>query len=85
MVEIKLEINGMMCDNCVRHVNEAIKEIPGVKSVNADRENKCATVTAKDGTDVEAIKRAVAEAGYEAGAAEVKAIEKKGLFSRLKK
>lgn len=41
----KVLINGMSCMNCVRHVKEALEEIPGMESVKVDLATKSATIT----------------------------------------
>lgn len=60
--EIKVE--GMMCENCVKHVTKALEGIDGVEKANVSLENKNAIIeTSKDISDDE-IKKAVDEAGY---------------------
>ena len=58
----KVIVEGMMCQNCVKHVSKALNGLPGVTAV-VDLDSKTATVTG-DVSD-EAIRAAVAEAGYE--------------------
>ena len=58
----KVIVEGMMCQNCVKHVSKALNGLPGV-TAEVDLESKTATVTG-DVSD-EAIRAAVAEAGYE--------------------
>ena len=60
-MEKKIVIEGMMCQHCVAHVTEALTKLDGVTAV-VDLETKTATVTG-DATD-EALKQAVANAGY---------------------
>ena len=60
-MEKKIVIEGMMCQHCVAHVTEALTKLDGVTAV-VDLESKTATVTG-DATD-EALKQAVANAGY---------------------
>ncbi|MEA4953945.1 MAG: heavy metal translocating P-type ATPase [Pseudoflavonifractor sp.] len=60
-MEKKLTIEGMMCQHCVAHVTEALTKLDGV-TATVDLETKTATVTG-DATD-EALKQAVANAGY---------------------
>ena len=40
-----IAIEGMTCDNCVKTLTKAIKQVNGVKDVQVDRENARATVT----------------------------------------
>lgn len=61
----KLLIEGMSCSHCVKHVEEALKEVSGVKSVKVDLEGKNALVELAHEVDDEKLKAAVADAGYE--------------------
>ncbi|MBI2944039.1 MAG: heavy-metal-associated domain-containing protein [Candidatus Wallbacteria bacterium] len=60
-----LAVRGMTCQNCVRHVTEALTEVPGVQSVKVDLAAGTATVEHTTATR-EALVAAVEEAGYEA-------------------
>jgi copper ion binding protein len=60
-----LNIEGMSCEHCVKHVTDALKEVNGVKSAKVSLKNKKAVVDHKDGVTLESMKAAVAEAGYE--------------------
>ncbi|NDF67572.1 MAG: copper-binding protein [Actinobacteria bacterium] len=64
MVNIDLKISGMTCQNCVRHVKEAISEVSGVKSVEVSLENASAKISSDFDLDRGALKSAVHEAGY---------------------
>lgn len=61
----ELMIEGMMCQNCVKHVTHALEGIPGVTDVQVSLENKKATVNVPESVTDEALKAAVTEAGYE--------------------
>ncbi len=63
-MNMTLQIEGMMCMHCVKHVTDALKAVPGVKKVEVSLEDKCAHVEASEGCEVEALKAAVAEEGY---------------------
>ena len=56
-----VKIEGMMCQNCVKHVKKALEPLDA--AVEVSLENKCATIDAN--VDDAAIKAAVTEAGYE--------------------
>jgi copper chaperone len=58
-------VEGMTCGNCVRHVEEALKEIKGVKSAKADLKDKKAVVELAHDVSDEDIKNAIVDAGYE--------------------
>ncbi len=63
-----IEVNGMMCENCERHVKEALEAIDGVTAAEADRGKKCAVVTLNKEVNENALKSAVENVGYEVGA-----------------
>ncbi|MFQ9480823.1 MAG: metal-sensing transcriptional repressor [Oscillospiraceae bacterium] len=44
-MEKKIQIEGMMCQHCVAHVEKALTALGGVSAAQADLEGKCATVT----------------------------------------
>ncbi len=61
-----LTIEGMMCNHCVAHVTEALKGVPGVEKADVKLKGKrgSAEVTCSDEVSEEALKKAVADAGY---------------------
>ena len=62
----------MTCQNCARHVTEAIQSVPGVRSASVSLEGGRAAVrwTSDASQNIPAVIRAVAAAGYEARPAE---------------
>jgi copper chaperone CopZ len=60
-----LAIGGMSCNNCVRHVGDALKAVPGVSAVEVSLPDRRATVTHGDVAPAVLI-AAVESAGYEA-------------------
>lgn len=58
-------IEGMMCQNCVKHVFNALSKVEGVDSVEVDLDGKKAEVVLKDEVSDDVLKEAVTEAGYE--------------------
>ena len=65
-------ITGMNCNNCARHVTEAIQSVPGITSAVVRLEEGRATVRWQPGAaaQLENVVRAVKEAGYEAAPVE---------------
>jgi copper chaperone CopZ len=64
-MNILLKIDGMTCQNCARHVREALHKVAGVESAEVDLGNGTALVQAS-GTDMHAaaLVHAIEEAGY---------------------
>lgn len=63
-----IDIFGMTCMHCHKRVSDAISKVSGVTSVEVSLENSSATVEFEEGvTNLDAIKQAVVDAGYEVG------------------
>src|SRR5688572_18717290 len=64
----ELRVEGMTCNNCARHVTEAIQSVPGVQSVLVNLQSQRASVRWKrdSTTDAGALIATIAAAGYEA-------------------
>ena len=60
-----LYVEGMVCNNCVSHVTEALLEIDGVAGADVVLEPKTATETLEKEIADEVLKAAVVEAGYD--------------------
>ena len=72
-IDLIMNIDGMMCENCEKHVREALEKIDGVeKAVAVHSEGKC-YVTLSHSLDVSLLKAAVEAEDYE-----VLSIENKG-------
>ena len=57
-------VQGMTCSHCVSSVREEVSEIAGIHAVDVDLASGRLTVSGAGVSD-EAVKAAVAEAGYE--------------------
>lgn len=60
-----VNIEGMMCAHCVKHVQDALSAVPGVEEVTVSLEAKNATVAAGADVKDEMLTAAVTGAGYE--------------------
>lgn len=65
MEEIKLEIEGMMCEHCVKHVTEALKRNKDVDFVKVDLKNKQALIKGSK-LNVASLIKSVTDIGYKA-------------------
>jgi copper chaperone CopZ len=62
-----LEIEGMTCGSCVRHVGTALRTLPGVTEVSVDLRERSATVRHDPGaTPVQSLVEALRDEGYPA-------------------
>lgn len=63
IMQTVIKVNGMMCTHCKARVEGICKEAPGVTDAVVDLAAK--TVTVSGNTDIEALKKAINDAGYE--------------------
>lgn len=64
-MEIKLNVEGMMCSGCENRVQNSLKTIEGVTDVLASHTNKTVTVTTNGNVDKAVLKEAIEDLGYE--------------------
>ena len=63
-MEKTIVIEGMMCQNCVKHVQKAIDSVKGV-SGTVHLDSNSATLTYQDQSVISLVKEAIKEAGYQ--------------------
>ncbi|MBP2015076.1 heavy metal translocating P-type ATPase [Anaerococcus degeneri] len=68
MNEVKkmiVNVDGMSCNNCAKHVKNALEELDGVNEVVVNLDNKNAELSYQGDIDEKLIRDAINEAGYE--------------------
>ena len=83
MIETRIGIDGMACEMCEAHINEAIRRAFKVKSAKADRKRKLCTVVSEEPLDELRLRETIAQTGYELTGISSGPYEKKGLFGGL--
>ena len=63
----EIKVSGMMCQHCVAHVTKALQGVEGVTEAAVSLENNNAVVTLAQDVADDVLKKAVTDAGYEAG------------------
>ena len=63
---LALRVEGMTCDSCARHVEQALAKVPGVKGVEVSYPEGRAQVSPPSGLDPRALITAVKASGYAA-------------------
>ena len=58
-------VEGMGCQNCVRHVKEALEALDGVSGADVSLEKNTAVINLSKDVADEVIKSAIDEAGYD--------------------
>ena len=64
-LKTELKINGMMCQNCVKHVYKALSKMEGVTGVEVSLENNNAIVTSDKEISMDDFASVIDDAGYE--------------------
>ena len=81
MLKITARVDGMQCGMCEAHVNDAIRRAFPVKKVTSSRAKKQTVILSEGDIADEALRKTIAESGYDPGAISREPYEKKGLFS----
>lgn len=63
-MEIKVKIDGMMCEHCEKHMSDALLKIDGVTSAICSHKNKEAIINTTKDISKETLKKVIEEAGY---------------------
>jgi len=58
-------VEGMTCGHCVASVTEEVSALPGVTDVDVELASGAVTVTSEHDLDIETVRAAVTEAGFE--------------------
>ena len=80
MIRTTVSVSGMACGMCEAHINDAIRTAFPVRKVTSSRSKGETVILSEESLDHEAIKRAIAAAGYEPGTVAEEVCAKKGLF-----
>lgn len=80
MIETILGVEGMMCGMCEAHINDAIRRSFAVKSVKSSRKKKQSVILSETELDPDALKKTIADLGYEVTSVTASPYVKKGLF-----
>ena len=80
MVKTVIKIDGMMCQMCEKHVNEAVESNFSVKSVKANKDLKQAEILSEAELDAAKLAAVITETGYTPGAVTVESVKKKGFL-----
>ena len=79
---ITLHIEGMTCTSCAEHVQQALKNVPGVRSASVSYAQRQAEIEADAGVNVTPLVAAVAALGYRARVADTPGKSTSGLLDK---
>jgi len=75
MKTVELQVQGMSCGSCVKHVTEALRPVEGVSDVTVDLQ--AGRVKVSGDSDSHALLSALQEAGYPAQLATMESVPSK--------
>lgn len=81
MYKTTLSIDGMMCNMCEAHVNDAIRNNFKVKKVSSSHSDGKSEIISNDKLPEDKLKEVIGETGYTLNGIKTEEYEKKGLFS----
>ena len=72
--KVTLNIGGMMCEMCEMHVNKAVKKVCDAEDVTSSHTDGTTVIIADVNPDIERLKEAVKDAGYEVTGFQVESV-----------
>ena len=85
MVKTTIKIKGIMCENCVAHINETIKNEFDINKVTTSKENGTSEVISDNELSKEKLREVISREGYDVTEVTSEPYEKKRLFGFGKK
>ena len=79
---ITLHIEGMTCTSCAEHVQQSLKNVPGVRAASVSYPRKRAEIEADAGVSLHPLVSAVAALGYRARVADSQGLPATGLLDK---
>ena len=79
MMQTTVGIDGMMCEMCEAHINDAVRRNFDVKSVKSNHRKKSCVIVSEEELDGELLKKTIDETGYEFLSVSSEPYERKGL------
>lgn len=65
MIQTTIGIDGMMCEMCEAHINDAIRRNFTVKSAKSNRKKKQCIVVSEEPLDEAKVREVIGQTGYE--------------------
>ena len=82
MVKLTLGVDGMMCNMCESHVNDAVRNAFKVKKVESSHKKNETIIICEEEIPEEKLAAVIGETGYKVTSYKAEPYEKKGLFGR---
>lgn len=83
MYQITVGVEGMACEMCEAHVNEAVRKAFDVKMVTSSHGKKQTVILSETPLSEAEVRRTIDATGYQTTSFESAPYEKKGFFAKL--
>ena len=80
MIQTTIGVDGMMCEMCEAHINDAIRRNFTVKSAKSNRKKKQCVVVSEEPLDEDKIRSVIGETGYDLLSITSEPYQKKGFL-----
>jgi copper chaperone CopZ len=80
MIQTTIGIDGMMCEMCEAHINDAIRRSFAVKSAKSNRKKKQCVVVSEAPLDEAKVREVIGQTGYDLLSISSEPYQKKRLF-----
>ena len=80
MIQTTIDIDGMMCEMCEAHINDATRRSFAVKSAKSNRKKKQCVVVSEEALDEAKIRKVIGETGYDLLSISSEPYQKKGFL-----
>ena len=80
MIQTTIGIDGMMCEMCEAHINDAIRRHFTVKSAKSNRKKKQCVVVSEEPLDEARVREVIDETGYDYLSISSEPYQKKGFL-----
>lgn len=65
MEKLKIKVKGMMCAGCENRVKNALKELAGIESIEANHTDETVKVISNQEINIDIIKEKIEDLGFE--------------------
>ena len=84
MIKTTLKVEGMACEMCASHVNDAVRAALGPVTVNSSHRRAETVILSETPVDAEKLRKAVAATGYTPGEITSEEAAEGGFFAKIK-
>lgn len=85
MIQITIDVDGMMCGMCESHINDIIRKSFQIKKVTSSHAKGTTVIITENDISDDLLRKSINDTGYTVKSIKREEYKKKGLFSLFKK